>query len=174
MGELDIDKRLWTIPRQRAKNDRAHLVHLSESALGIIESLPQIEVPRDEGDKPLTTARFAFTTTGLKPVSGFSHAKAAADRYMLERLRKKLAGEGREAEEAEIDDWILHDLRRTAATGMAGLSIPPHVVDKILNHVSGTIRGVAAVYNRHAYFEERKSALEAWGQHVKNLVRPTQ
>jgi hypothetical protein len=46
---------------------------------------------------------------------------------------------------------------------MAKLNVPPHVVDRILNHVSGTIRGVAAVYNRHAYLDERKVALEAWG-----------
>ena len=55
---------------------------------------------------------------------------------------------------------------------MAKLNIAPHVVDKILNHVSRTIRGVAAVYNRHAYLEERKAALEAWGRYVESLVRP--
>ena len=48
----------------------------------------------------------------------------------------------------EIPNWTLHDLRRTATTGMARLNFPPHVVDKILNHSSGTIRGVAAIYNR--------------------------
>jgi integrase len=72
----------------------------------------------------------------------------------------------------EVAEWILHDLRRTAATGMARLNIPPHVVDKVLNHVSGTIRGVAAVYNRFGYVEERKAALEAWGRYVADLVRP--
>jgi len=171
-GEIELEKRQWTIPRHRAKNDRTHVVHLSNQALAIIESLPQIEVPQDAGGKPLIAARFLFTTTGLKPVSGFSHAKAAVDRYMLVLLGKELAGQGREAAEASIDDWILHDLRRSAATGMAGMNIPPHVVDKILNHVSGTIRGVAAVYNRHAYLEERKAALEAWGRYVEDLVRP--
>jgi hypothetical protein len=55
---------------------------------------------------------------------------------------------------------------------MARSNIAPHVVDRILNHVSGTIRGVAAVYNRHAYLEERKAALEEWGCYVESLVRP--
>jgi hypothetical protein len=73
-----------------------------------------------------------------------------------------------------VPDWILHDLRRTAATGMAKLSIPPHVVDRVLNHVSGTIRGVAAIYNRHSYSEERKAALEAWGRYVQALIDPAQ
>jgi len=101
--EIDLDKRLWTIPRERAKNDRAHTVHLSDLAVEIIESVPRQESP------------FLFTTNGERHVSGYSRSKATLDRCM------------------GADDWILHDLRRTAATGMAGLNIPPHVVDKILN-----------------------------------------
>jgi hypothetical protein len=53
---------------------------------------------------------------------------------------------------------------------MASLNIPPHVVDKILDHVSGKIRGVAAVYNRFEYLNERRTALEAWGRYVTNIV----
>ena len=71
-----------------------------------------------------------------------------------------------------IPPWVLHDLRRTAATGMARLNFPPHVVDKVLNHTSGTIRGVAAVYNRFEYLEERRAALDAWGRYIENLVAP--
>ena len=67
----------------------------------------------------------------------------------------------------------MHDLRRTATTGMAKLKVPPHVADKVLNHVSGTIRGVAAIYNRFAYLDERRAALEAWGAHLTSLVHPT-
>jgi hypothetical protein len=73
----------------------------------------------------------------------------------------------------EIPQWILHDLRRTAASGMARLKVGPHVVDKILNHTSGTIRGVAAIYNRFEYTDERRKALQAWGWYVHNLVSPT-
>jgi integrase len=141
-GELDLKKHLWTIPRERAKNDRAHEVHLSDLAIEIIENLPRQDTP------------LVFSTTGSTHVSGYSRSKGALDRAM------------------GADDWILHDLRRTAATGMAKLNIAPHVVDKILNHVSGTIRGVAAIYNRHAYTEERASALEAWSRYVESLVRP--
>ena len=68
--------------------------------------------------------------------------------------------------------FVLHDLRRTAASGMARLGIPPHVVDKVLNHASGTIRGVAAVYNRFQYVDERRAALEAWGRYINNLLAP--
>jgi integrase len=169
--EIDLDKRLWTIPRERAKNDRAHEVHLSELALEIINELPKVSRSCADGAGS-ELSPYLFTTTGEWPVSGFSKAKVRLDTYMLEQLRAELEAAGKDPDKACIDGWILHDLRRTAATGMARLNIAPHVVDRILNHVSGTIRGVAAVYNRHAYLEERKSALEAWARYVESLVRP--
>jgi integrase len=171
--ELDLDKRVWTIPRERAKNDRAHVVHLSDLALEIIADLPHIAVPAGKDGKPVTTAEFIFTTTGTSAVSGYSKAKVRVDECMLNMLRAKPANIGKPPGQVTIGEWILHDLRRTAATGMAGLNIAPHVVDRILNHVSGTIRGVAAVYNRHAYLEERKAALDAWSRYVEMLVRPS-
>jgi integrase len=139
-SELDLEKRVWTIPRERAKNDRAHTVHLSDLAVEIIDGLPRQK------------SRFVFTTNGERHVSGYSRSKATLDRAM------------------GTEDWILHDLRRTAATGMARLNIPPHVVDKILNHTSGTIRGVAAVYNRFEYIDERKAALLAWSGYIEGLI----
>jgi integrase len=69
-----------------------------------------------------------------------------------------------------VGDWVLHDLRRTATTGMAKLGIAPHVVDRVLNHVAGTIRGVAATYNRFEYLPERKAALETWGRYIEQLI----
>ena len=100
-------------------------------------------------------------------VTGFSRAKRRIDAAVLAAKREEF---GEKAEPPS--DWILHDLRRTAATGMARLNFPPHVVDKLLNHVSGTIRGVAAVYNRFEYLDERRAALEAWGRYIENLVSP--
>jgi integrase len=74
---------------------------------------------------------------------------------------------------AGVRDWRLHDLRRTATTGMAKLGVEPHVADRILNHKQGVIRGVAAVYNRHAYLDERRAALNLWAGYVLRLVQPT-
>jgi integrase len=68
-----------------------------------------------------------------------------------------------------VEGWVLHDLRRTCVSGMARLGIAPHVADKILNHQSGTISGVAAVYQRHEFLAERKEALERWGAHVAKI-----
>jgi integrase len=151
-SEIDFDKKAWTIPRHRAKNDRSHEVHLSDAALSMLRSIPRV------GNGVV------FAVNG-RAVSGFSHGKKRLDAAMLTARRDEL---GAKAE--EIPHWILHDLRRTAATGMARLNIAPHVVDKVLNHVSGTIRGVAAVYNRFEYLEERRAALEAWGKYVTALA----
>lgn len=63
-------------------------------------------------------------------------------------------------------------MRRTAASGMARLNILPHVVEKILNHASGTIRGVAAVYNRHGYQEEKRHALNLWALEIGRILSP--
>jgi integrase len=72
---------------------------------------------------------------------------------------------------SSVTDWVIHDLRRTAVTGMASLGVPPHVADKVLNHQTGAISGVAAVYQRHEFLVERKQALLAWGKHVGITLR---
>ena len=95
---------------------------------------------------------FVFTTTGRSPVSGWSKIKRRLDEAM------------------KIPPWRLHDLRRTAATGMAEIGIAPHIVEAALNHVSGAKAGVAGTYNRAAYAEEKRAALERWATHVQGLV----
>jgi integrase len=147
-SELDLEKRVWNLPRTRTKNGKAHIVHLSDLAREIINGLPRFA--RAEGQPD-----FLFSVTGNDAVSGFGYAK--------ERLDKLMAG---------AEHWRIHDLRRTATTGMARLGIPPHVADRVLNHRSGTLSQVALVYNRFEYLPERKAALEAWGRFVEQLVRP--
>ena len=144
-SEIDFGRRLWSIPREKAKNDHGHDVHLSQQAIDILTALPR-------------TGDLVFSTNGRTAVSGFSRAKERLDSLMA-----KAIGD-------DVEAWILHDLRRSAATGMAGLRVLPHVVDRILNHTSGTIRGVARVYNRFEYLDERKAALEAWGRGVDAMV----
>jgi integrase len=171
-SEITLDQRLWTIPRERAKDDREHVVHLSDLAVDIISALSRFTKAESDGEGKGTEVDLVFTTTGKRHVSGYGKAKERLDKHMLDVLRAELVEAGDGGAQAAIGDWILHDLRRTAATGMAKLNIAPHVVDRILNHVSGTIRGVAAVYNRHAYIEERKAALNVWSRYVENLIRP--
>ena len=139
----------WKIPGERAKNGEEHIVHLSRQALDIIKRLPKSNANID----------LIFTTTGKTPVSGFSKAKSVLD---------KKSGITRKNGHPE---WRTHDFRRTFATNAAEiLKIPPHITDKILNHKSGSIKGVAAVYQRAAFLEERASALDAWGNYVESLI----
>jgi integrase len=100
--------------------------------------------------------RFVFSLSGTKPFQGFSQAKLELNR---------LSG---------VTGWRLHDLRRTCVSGMARLGVAPHVADKVLNHQTGTISGVAAVYQRHEFLVERKDALERWGAHVADLLKNTE
>jgi integrase len=140
--ELDLDRGSWTIGAERAKNGQQHTVHLSAPARAILDKVPR------RADSELV-----FTTTGKGAVSGFSKAK--------ERLDKL----------SDVTDWRLHDLRRTAATMMAErLELNHVVVDKILNHRSGALRGVAAVYQRGEYLKERQRATDRWGEFVQELV----
>jgi integrase len=154
-AEIDLDGAVWTIPRDKVKNNREHQVQLSTAAVAVVRTLPRF------GD-------LVFTTTLKTPVSGFSKWKHRLDAAMLAAKRAELGTHKGDA----IPHWTLHDLRRTATTGMARLKIAPHVVDRILNHTSGTISGVAAVYNRFEYLEERRAALEAWGRFVDGLITP--
>jgi integrase len=98
------------------------------------------------------THPIVFPTSGQKHFQAFNKA--------TRELRRR----------SGVDGWWLHDLRRTVVSGMARLSVPPHVADKILNHQGETISGVAAVYQRHEFLAERKDGLERWGDHVTKIV----
>jgi Arm DNA-binding domain len=99
-----------------------------------------------------TKGDLVFTLDGKHPVAGWSKIKNRLDAAM------------------KIPPWRLHDLRRTCATGMAEIGIAPHIVEAVLNHVSGARAGVAGTYNRAAYAAEKKAALERWAAHVEGLI----
>jgi integrase len=138
--ELDLARRIWTIPKSRTKNAKAHVVHLSEQALSAVTRADR-------------RGLLVFSLLGTKPFQEFSRAKRVLD---------QLSG---------VTGWRVHDLRRTCVSGMARLGVAPHVADKILNHQTGTISGVAAVYQRHEFLAERRAALDLWGAHVSQLLK---
>jgi integrase len=144
-SELDLAAKTLTIAKERSKNGVAHEIPLSDAAIRIFEHLMRIG---DKKDGPI------FTTTGVTPVSGWSRAKGQVD---------KAIG-------VPIPPWVFHDLRRTAASGMAGLGFAPHVVEALLNHKSGTIKGVAAVYNRYSSAGEKRQAIDAWARRLDAVV----
>ena len=69
-----------------------------------------------------------------------------------------------------IAPYTLHDLRRTCATGMAELGVQPHIIEAVLNHVSGHKAGVAGIYNRARYEREMRSALQRWADHLDKIT----
>ncbi|MGE3245403.1 MAG: tyrosine-type recombinase/integrase [Beijerinckiaceae bacterium] len=155
---------MWEMPGTRTKNKRPHMVPLSEAAVRIIEGCPRIPVDVDGRKVP---SRFVFTTTGNTPPSGFSKAKARLEEKIAEVRAKREAETGQP--ERAFAPWVLHDLRRTMVTRMnEDLGVLPHVVEAIVNHISGSMAGVAGVYNRAAYLDERRVALKAWAERVVN------
>jgi integrase len=152
-SELAPDLSLWTIPGVRMKNGKPHDVHLSEAARVVLR-----EVPRIDG------CDFVLSTTGKRPVSGFSKAKAALDAAMG-KARAAAAAKARHKPEP-FAEWRTHDLRRSGVSVMARLGFDSIVADKILAHQPAKLLGVAGVYQRHNFACERAAALDAWAAHV--------
>jgi len=167
-SELSADGATWTIPKERAKNGKAHVVHLAPAARAILAEVPRFVWAEPPGKEQPPPPNLVFTTTGKTPVSGYSNAKDALDAHIAKAHAKAAAGAG-QAAPPPLPPWRMHDFRRTAVTWMAGNGVAPHVADRLLNHVRGTISGVAAVYQRQQFLAERKAALEAWAGFVVGM-----
>jgi len=143
-SELDLDAGEWVVSGARAKNGEENRVPLTDAAVTIIKDQLRIE-----------GSDFVFPS-GRKPaersVSGFSKIKTRLDK------------------ESGVTGWRFHDLRRTAASRMARLRVAPHVIEKLLNHTTGALGGLAGVYNRFGYDEEKRHALETWAAHLERLA----
>jgi integrase len=144
--EIAPDLSAWTIPGSRAKNGAAHVVPLSPQAQAVLRAAPRFEREDDEAEPELVFP-------GQRgPFNGFSKAKAALD-----------AASG-------VKGWRLHDLRRTMATGLQKLGVRLEVTEAVLNHVSGSRAGIVGIYQRHSWAEEKRAALNAWGERVAAIV----
>ena len=141
-SEIDRENTVWILPADRTKSGREIEVPLSSLALNILGGLPQF-----------TQGGYIFTTTsGLRPVSGFSKMKARTDNL------------------ARINGWRLHDLRRTARTGLAELGVPEIIAEKVLNHSPQNI--LTRIYDRHEYSDEKRDALERWAKRLREITEP--
>jgi integrase len=140
-SELDFENRLWVLPRERVKNGVCHEVPLSARAVAVIRQVPRV------GDQ------FVFSTNGRAPASNFGKNKRRLDALL-----------------PDMPQWVLHDLRRSVASSMAKLGVNLPVIEKVLNHVSGSFAGIVGVYQHHTFADEKRAALELWGTHVEHLV----
>ena len=131
----------WTLPAERAKNHRAHTLPLMPMMQTILDT-----VPRMASREKLFGER---SPTGFQ---SWDLNKQALD-----------ARSG-------VTSWQLRDIRRSITTRMADIGIAPHVIEQILNHVSGHKSGVAGIYNRSSYEREVRAALAMWEDHIRSLV----
>lgn len=158
-ADIDLDKALWTIPAENSKSGRIHVVPLSKTAVQILQAVPEFT----KGDCLWST------TSGAAPINGFSKTKRRIDAETLKR--RNVAGV-----EENLPGWTIHDLRRTAATLMAKAGVLPHVLSAILGHstsvsvASMPTAAITKVYNRYAYLDEKRAALDEWAKYVTSLV----
>jgi integrase len=146
--EIDFDKAVISLPAERTKNSKPHDIPLSPVALSILKARPR-----------LAGREYVFTS-GANGYLGWSNYKVLLD--------------ARIATKGTVSPWRLHDLRRTVSTRMHDdLQIAPHIVEAVLNHVSGHRAGVAGVYNRAAYAKEKAIALARWAEHLGAIVGGT-
>jgi integrase len=138
--EIDLEKGLISLPRERVKNNKSHEIPLSPQAIAVIKRLPRM------------SEQYVFSLNGSAPVGGFGKFKERLD---------ALCG---------FSDWTIHDIRRPVASGLARLGTALPVTEKVLNHVSGSFAGVAGIYQRHDFAAEKKSALDKWGKHLASIV----
>ncbi|TZG25894.1 tyrosine-type recombinase/integrase [Sphingomonas montanisoli] len=149
--ELDRARALWTLPADRAKNGEQHTVPLNPLALATLDSLAGKKWPK---------SGWVFATSGDKPFTAHAKGKTKIDSVLSKD------GDG------DMPGWRLHDLRRTLATGLQRLGVRFEVTEAILNHVGQSRAGVAGIYQRHTWADEKKAALDAWSQHLTQLLHP--
>lgn len=152
--EIDADSKRIEIAGAKYKTGRPHAVPLSEAAAAILAKQSKID-----------GCSYVFSTTGKTPVSGFSKAKGEMDAAMLAHLRKGAP----ETDKVMLPGWRIHDLRRTARSGLSQLGIRPDIGERVLGHVIG---GVAGVYDRHTYEPEMRHALDRWAAHLQDIANP--
>ncbi|WP_242097635.1 tyrosine-type recombinase/integrase [Sphingomonas sp. CROZ-RG-20F-R02-07] len=149
-GELDRRLMEWSIPAARAKNGVPSTVPLSDIARGELDGLA--------GSTRWPRAGYVLTTNGKTSISGFSKVKLRLDKIIGRVLKR------------EIDPWRFHDLRRTFATNMQRLGVRFEVTEALLNHSSGARSGVAGVYQRHVWKEEKKEAIRLWNDRLRTMI----
>ena len=149
--EIDLENRQFDLPPERTKNGRPHLVPLSNEAVQLLMDAPRFE-----------HRSFVFGQ-GSRGFQGWSKAKQFLD-ARIDEARER-------AREKPLALWTLHDIRRSVVTHLHERGFAqPHVVEAIVNHVSGHQSGVAGVYNKARYPAERRRALDLWAQHIVALL----
>jgi integrase len=147
-SEIDFDRGVISLPAERTKNARAHEIPIAPTLRTLLKAQPKI-AGRD----------LVFGKPGGGPFSGLSRCKERLDARIAELNKGQ-----------PLAPWVHHDLRRSAATGMADIGIQPHIIEAVLNHISGHKGGIAGIYNRATYSVEKAQALARWDEHLRAVV----
>lgn len=165
--QIDRDERMMAIPIRADKSRRGHLVPLSDLAMEVLGEVPTL---------PGRVSIFGLDGRAPPVSSTFYSANKRLNRRVRQVCRAEVAAAGGDLDDAEVEWFTYHDLRRTAATLMCRLGHPVEVADKVLNHSAGktgtgrTLNSVTRIYVRHEFLEERRAALQALADHVRKLV----
>jgi integrase len=148
-SEIDLAAATITLPPARTKSRHEHIVPLSPPALAILEARRQ----KAGGERDLV-----FSGQKGRRFRSWSVAKAALD------ARLAVAGD-------PVTGWTLHDFRRSLSTSLhERFNVLPHIVETVLGHIGGHKAGVARVYNKALYLDERRRALGRWADHILALA----
>jgi integrase len=137
-----------SLPAEITKNRRSHAFPIGPATQALLASFPRVE----GNPYVFPSSREHVRGKPSAVMTGYSAAKHAFD------------------EACGVTGWTLHDLRRTFSTGLADLDVPPHIIERLLNHASGEISGVAATYNRSRYARPMREAVEKWEAHLAALL----
>ncbi|HVM77635.1 MAG TPA: integrase arm-type DNA-binding domain-containing protein [Stellaceae bacterium] len=175
--ELDLDgERVWSIPAERMKAGRPHEVPLSAEMVAILRELRDAR-DKKESEREETRAKgdYVFSTTsGVRPISGFSKAKRALDEAVATlhmKAREDARASGKHVHNNELPTWRLHDIRRTVRTGLGAIpSIPHDIRELVVAHVPPAL---VTTYDLHDYREEKRQALTLWAERLARIVAPS-
>jgi len=157
--EINMAKRVWSIPAERMKMEAPHAVPLSAEAVAILEKLPRF----NKGDHVFTT------TLGAKAINGYGKPKDRLDVRMLRTLKAQARMRGEDPDTVELPAWVFHDVRRTLRTGLSRLKVPFETAELVIAH---KLKGLHAVYDQHAYEDEKREALDRWATRLRSIVEP--
>jgi integrase len=159
-SELADNQSIMQLPAARTKNNRPFELPLSKQAKAILAKRHRVA-----GKDHVFGQRGA--TSGF---SGFGRCKARLDSQLLAAARKHAADCGQNPDDVELNPWRIHDIRRSVVTNMNEIGVAPHVVEAVVNHISGAKAKIAGVYNRAAYRTEKAAALQRWADHLERLT----
>lgn len=142
--EIDLDKRIWTVPLERFKSNVQHIVPLSGAAMELLDGLPRF-----------TVDHLFSSSHGRNPVLDFDRPKKRADALMAEILGHRPT------------PWVVHDIRRTVRTRLSSLRVPDRVAELIIGHGG---KGLQRVYDQHSYEPEMREALELWANRLHDIL----